>query len=113
MKSYPPRPEESSASVRQRVISRNRQARRFAGTTCLNAQIPPALLTQCCSLEPMAEKLLAAAFERMGLSARGYGRILKVARTVADLEGAEKIGPAHISQAIQFRGLDRKYWGGV
>jgi magnesium chelatase family protein len=109
------RPEESSASVRQRVIeARNRQARRFAGTnSACNAQIPPALLTQCCSLEPMAEKLLAAAFERMGLSARGYGRILKVARTVADLEGAEKIGPAHISQAIQFRGLDRKYWGGV
>jgi len=109
------RPEESSASVRQRVMeARKRQEKRFAGTgiSC-NAQIPPALLQECCPLEPAAEKLLAAAFERMGLSARGYGRILKVARTVADLEGAESIGPAHISQAIQFRGLDRKYWGRV
>ncbi len=109
------RPEESSASVRQRVAAaRKLQAKRFAGSgiTC-NAQIPPALLAQSCPLEPAAEKLLAAAFERMGLSARGYGRILKVARTAADLEGAQRIGPAHISQAIQFRGLDRKYWGGV
>lgn len=109
------RPEESSASVRQRVVAaRKLQAKRFAGSgIACNAQIPPALLARSCPLEPAAEKLLAAAFERMGLSARGYGRILKVARTAADLEGAETIGPAHISQAIQFRGLDRKYWGGV
>ena len=101
------RPEESSASVRQRVMeARKRQEKRFAGTgiSC-NAQIPPALLQECCPLEPAAEKLLAAAFERMGLSARGYGRILKVARTVADLEGAEKMAPPIFRRPFSSGGL--------
>ncbi len=107
--------EEPSAAVRERVVAaRARQEARLArhGLSC-NAEIPPALLPKLCALEPPAARLLESAFERMGLSARGYGRILKVARTIADLAGDETIGPAHISQAIQMRGLDRKYWGSL
>lgn len=109
------RKEESSSAVRERVVTaRSRQLNRLGskGVRC-NAEIPPSLLAEVCRMEPAAEQLLSVAFDRMGLSARGYGRILKVARTVADLEGAEEIAASHISQAIQFRGLDRKYWGGV
>jgi magnesium chelatase family protein len=109
------RGEESSADVRARVCAaRQIQVARFSGLdqgiTC-NAYIPPSLLSEACRMEPAAEKLLESAFERMGLSARGYGRILKVARTIADLDGAGMIGPAHIAQAVQMRSLDRKYWG--
>ena len=110
------RKEEGSASVKARVEAARRiQIERFKDAPteiACNAQIPPALLGQACPMESAAEKLLASAFDRMGLSARGYGRIVKVARTVADLEGAARIGPGHIAQAIQMRSLDRKYWGG-
>lgn len=103
---------ESSAAVRERVCkARARQNVRFAGrdVTC-NADIPASMLTEFCGLEPAADRLMRAAFDRMDLSARGRDRILKVARTIADLDGAEAIGAAHISQAVQLRGLDRKYW---
>jgi len=110
-----PRKEESSDAVRHRVsAARKIQVERFEAlgyTVSCNAQIPPALLGQICRMEPPAEKLLRAAFDRMGLSARGHSRILKVARTVADLDESELIGAAHIAQAIQMRSLDRKYWG--
>jgi len=108
--------EESSAVVRDRVnAARQLQVQRFASLgqeiPC-NAQIPAGLLAEVCAMEPAAEKLLKSAYDRMGLSARGYSRILKVARTVADLEAAQLIGPEHIAGAIQMRSLDRKYWGG-
>ena len=107
--------EESSAVVRSRVSAARRlQVQRFAAlgqNIPCNAQIPASLLSKVCRMEPGAEKLLKAAYDRMGLSARGYSRILKVARTVADLESAELIGSAHIAGAIQMRSLDRKYWG--
>lgn len=104
---------ECSKDVRARVEgARQRQLDRFSGTgvTC-NANIPSALLNETCETSPAAEKILRAAFSRLGLSARGYDRILKVARTIADLDGEKLIETPHISQAIQFRSLDRKYWG--
>ncbi len=105
--------EETSATIRERVNKARRiQEERYRGTdiTC-NARLTPAMLEKHCTLSPEAEKALRLAFDRMGLSARAYDRILKVARTVADLDGSENIETAHIMQAIQFRSLDRKYWG--
>ncbi len=105
--------EETSAEVRERVNrARAIQVERYNGTgiTC-NARLTPAMLGEYCVMTEGAEKLLKASFDRLGLSARAYDRILKVARTVADIEGAEKIDIPHISQAIHFRSLDRKYWG--
>ncbi len=106
------RPAESSAEVRKRVeAARQIQRRRYVGTgvTC-NARLTPALLKKYCVLTPEADRLLAAAYERMGLSGRSYDRLLRVARTIADLAGSEQIGPDHVAEAIQFRNLDRKYW---
>ena len=105
--------EESSASIREWVNKARRlQEERYRGTgiTC-NARLTPSMLEKYCTLSPEAEKALRAAFERMGLSARAYDRLLKVARTIADLGGSERIETPHIMQAIQFRSLDRKYWG--
>ncbi|MDD7428728.1 MAG: ATP-binding protein, partial [Oscillospiraceae bacterium] len=85
---------------------------RYRGTdiTC-NARITPDKLKEFCPLTDEANDALGKVFERMGLSARAYDRILKVARTIADVEGEEVIGKKHIAQAVQFRSLDRKYWG--
>ena len=104
--------EENSQTIRERIAKvREIQQKRFEGTeiTC-NAQITPALLQKFCPLDDGASTMLENAFNKMGLSARAYDRILKVARTVADLDGAEVIGKTHIAQAIQYRSLDRKYW---
>lgn len=104
---------ESSASVRDRVqAAREVQNRRFKGTdiTC-NARITPDKLSEYCPTTSAADKTLELAFERMGLSARAYDRILKVARTVADTEKSDKIEKNHIAIALQLRSLDRKYWG--
>ncbi len=106
--------EESSASIRERVRkAREIQNRRFKGTgiTC-NAGITPELLREVCPMTDKARETLKNVFEKMGLSARAYDRILKVARTIADMNGSEVIDKAHIAQAVQFRSLDRKYWAG-
>lgn len=103
--------EESSAKIRERVqAAREIQNKRFKGTgvTC-NAGITPELLPQVCEMTDRARETLKSVFEKMGLSARAYDRILKVARTIADMNGSEVIDKAHIAQAVQFRSLDRKY----
>ena len=104
---------ESSAAIRERVnAARKIQNERYEGTgiSC-NAMLTPAFLHKFCVLTEGARNMLKTAFERMGLSARAYDRILKVARTIADLDGSEDIDVQHIAEALQYRSLDRKYWG--
>jgi magnesium chelatase family protein len=87
------------------------QAERFKGTNIrVNSRIPPGLLQEICVMEPDAAQRVKDAFEKLGLSARAYDKILKVSRTVADLRGSKIITRAHVSLAIALRSLDRKYW---
>ena len=104
---------ESSAEIKKRVdAARQIQRERFKGTpTTCNAKMTPAQTRRFCTVTEKADKLLKNAFDRLGLSARAYDKILRVARTVADLDGSEVIDAQHISRAIQFRSLDRKFWG--
>ncbi|MBR3641603.1 MAG: YifB family Mg chelatase-like AAA ATPase, partial [Oscillibacter sp.] len=99
---------ESSAQVKTRVeAARAVQARRFDGTACLcNADMTPEMIGRFCPLSAQGEALMKAAFEQMGLSARSHDRILRVARTIADLDGAEQIAPEHLAEAIQYRNAD-------
>lgn len=104
--------EESSAEIRERVQrARDVQTKRFEGTdiTC-NARITSDIIREVCPMTDKAQKLLEGVFNKLGLSARAYDRILKVARTCADMEGSEVLTDNHIAQAVQFRSLDRKYW---
>jgi magnesium chelatase family protein len=100
---------ESSDRIRERVTgAREIQQGRFRGKRIFcNAQMTSRHLKQCCRIDEQGNRLLEQAMAKFGLSARGYTRILKVARTVADLEGAEAIAPHHLSEAIQYRTLDR------
>ncbi len=106
-------PAESSADVRKRVeAARQMQLKRLSahGLFC-NAQMGSSALNELCPLSPPCQTLLTKAVEKMGISMRGYTRIIKVARTIADLAGEQEISPLHIAEAIQYRALDSKYWG--
>lgn len=109
------RKSETSAEIRERVIrAREIQSERFKGLVGIycNAQMDKNRLEEHGSLDPAGRNLLKIAMERLNLSARAYDRILKVARTVADLAGSEKIRPEHLAEAIQYRSLDREGWAG-
>ncbi len=104
--------EEPSAAIRERVQkAREIQNERYKGTgiTC-NAKLTSELLHEVCPLTDDANTLLGEVFDRLGLSARAYDRILKVSRTMADMDGEERIDRKHVAQAVRYRCLDRKYW---
>ncbi|HPH24214.1 MAG TPA: magnesium chelatase, partial [Chitinophagaceae bacterium] len=106
---------ESSIQIRERVIvAREIQAKRYDEQSGIyaNAQISSKQLREVCVLDNVSEALLKKAMERLNLSARAYDRILKVARTIADLAASEKIKAEHIAEAIQYRSLDREGWAG-
>ena len=104
--------EETSAEIRERVNrARKLQIERYRGTgVSCNARLTPAMLKKYCVTDSAADGYLQLAFDRLGMSARAYDRILKIARTIADLDGSELIKRNHISSAISFRSLDKKYW---
>ncbi len=109
------RKSESSAAIRERVTkAREVQSARFEsmGKIHYNAQMGSKHIREFCKLDDTSKQLLKTAMERLNLSARAYDRILKVSRTIADLENAEEVGSHHISEAIQYRSLDRDGWLG-
>lgn len=104
---------ESSAQIRERVLrARERAAKRFEGMNGIycNAQIRPGASSDMLMISEASIALLKKSFSAIGLSARAYDRIIRVARTIADLDGSETVEPKHVAEAIQYRSLDRKYW---
>ena len=105
-------PSESSAEIKKRVNNaREIQRKRYLNHNIFsNSELSPNLLDEYCKLDTQSKELMKKAFDKLGLSARAYGKILKVARTIADLDSSENIQKIHIAEAIQYRSLDRKYW---
>jgi len=103
---------EDSATIRRRVISaRDRQRERFAGDGIFsNAAMTPRLIRTHCRIDSESEAMLERAMTRLGLSARAYDRILKVSRTIADLDDSDDIKSDHVAEAVHYRSLDRTYW---
>ena len=106
---------ECSEDIRKRV----NEARRFSikrlvdsgeRELVVNAKMTPNMVRKYCALDEEASSLMRNAFDSLGLSARGHDRVLKVARTIADLEGSEVVNEDHIAEAIMYRSLERKYW---
>ncbi|MCL2604665.1 MAG: YifB family Mg chelatase-like AAA ATPase [Defluviitaleaceae bacterium] len=110
--SAPPPSAETSAEIKARVEqARERQSHRFASAPVrFNAKMSAAMVKKHCKLNRESGDLLKQVFESMNMSARAYHKILKIARTIADLAGAPDIDAAHIAEAVSYRGLDRKYW---
>ena len=109
---------ETSAQIRERVIAAREFMHRrleFEGLAGLgiysNAQLDASGIRKTCHPTDQAVEIMRMAYDRLGLSARGYDRVLRMARTVADLEASEKIEAHHIAEAITLRSLDKKYWG--
>jgi len=103
---------EPSAIIRERVIAaREIQKKRFArGNTTCNARMGNRQIKKFCRIDGAAEGVLASAMQSFSLSARAYNKILKLSRTIADLDGAEEIRTEHVTEAIQYRSLDRNLW---
>jgi magnesium chelatase family protein len=103
---------ESSAQLRDRVMhARERQCERFVNEDNFsNAQMSPRQIRKYCKIDAECDKMLESAMTRLGLSARAFDRILKVSRTIADLDGKVEILPIHVSEAVGYRSLDRTYW---
>ncbi|MFG0333926.1 MAG: magnesium chelatase, partial [Maioricimonas sp. JB049] len=103
----------TSEQMRKQVLgARQMQRQRFGKETlALNGTMSPRQIRKFCKLDPAAETLLKTAMDEMGLSARAHDKILRVGRTIADLEGNDRITAGHLSEAINYRTLDRNYWG--
>lgn len=103
---------ESSKDIQKRVnVARQIQRERYKNEKIYsNSELTPKLIEKYCQIDEESKKILQTAFEKLGFSARAYGRILKVARTIADLAGSTQINKSHIAEAIQYRSLDKKYW---
>jgi magnesium chelatase family protein len=103
---------ESSAEIRARVVAaRERQFARFGGRPTCNARMQSRDVRRYCQLDSDTLELLRNAMSELGISARAYDRILKVARTIADLADSERLNSEHVLEAIQLRSLDRQIWG--
>ena len=103
---------ENSKDIQKRVnVARQIQRERYKDEKIYsNSELTPKLIEKYCQIDEESKKILQTAFEKLGFSARAYGRILKVARTIADLAGSTQINKSHIAEAIQYRSLDKKYW---
>lgn len=103
---------ESSEDIRKRVNNaRQKQIERYKEYNIFsNSELMPSMTEKFCELNSLSKKLLKNAFQKLNISTRAYGKILKVARTIADLDNSEYILENHIAEAIQYRTLDRKYW---
>ena len=98
----------TSVAMRERVL-RARESQRVHGF--VNSVIPPSDVRSLCALDEADERTLELAMRKMGLSARAHDRLLKVARTIADLDNSPRVQSKHLAEAIQYRSLDRSYWG--
>ena len=106
--------QETSAEIRKRVVAAmERQQQRFAGTNIrYNSRIPAALLTKYCRLSTKQKQYMESIYQKLELTARSYHRILRVARTIADMDGSDEILTRHLSEAVCYRNVDKKFWEG-